>query len=365
MKIECIKEKIVSAIVTADKATGKNPTLPILSSIYLEASQNSLLIRATNLDVGIELIVPVKVVEKGNVVVQGAVLANLLINLKDEKVVLETVESGFAVTTKSTGAIIKTFPADDFPTIPKIEEGKKAIIESNAFLSGLEAVSYAAAVTSVKPELSSVYIHADGEELVFVATDSFRLGEKRVLAKKTRDFEGVLIPLKNISEITRFLGAGRQDIEVVFGAGQISFSKDGAYLVSRVIDGIFPDYKQIIPKEFKTEATLLKQDFVEALKLAHVFSDAFNQVTLRLVPGEKLFEIKTKNNKLGENPSTLDAVLKGEDLELSFNYKYLVDCFQSIESDSLSLAFQGPGKPMLIKGVSDKTFLAIVMPMNK
>lgn len=365
MKIECIKEKIAGSIAAADKVTGKNPTLPILSSVYLEASQNSLLIRSTNLDVGLELTVPVKVIEKGSVVVQGSVLSNLLSNLRDEKVVLETLESGFAVTTQNTTALVKTYPAEDFPTIPKIEGGKRTTIDSGAFLSGLEAVSYAAAVTSIKPELSSVYVYGDGEELVFVATDSFRLGEKRVISKKTKEFEGVLIPFKNIPEIARFLGSSKQDIEVVFGAGQISFSKDGSYLVSRVIDGTFPDYKQIIPKEFKTEATLLKQDLVEALKLAHVFSDAFNQVTIRLVPGEKLFEIMTKNSNLGENHSTLDAVLKGEDLELSFNYKYLMDCFQSISSDSVSLAFQGPGKPMLMKGVSEKNFLAIVMPMNK
>jgi len=365
MKIECIKEKIAGAVAVADKVTGKNPTLPILSAIYLEASQNSLLIRATNLDVGLELTIPVKVIEKGAVVVQGSVLTNLLSNLRDEKVVLETVDSGFAVTTQSTGAIVKTFPAEDFPTIPKIDGGKRTVIDSGAFLSGLEAVSYAAAVTSVKPELSSVYIYEDGEDIVFVATDSFRLAEKRIHAKKTKDFEGILIPYKNIPEIARFLRSSKQDVEVVFGSGQISFNKDGTYLVSRVIDGTFPDYKQIIPKEFKTEATLLKQDLVEALKLAHVFSDTFNQVTLRLVPGEKLFEIMTKNNNLGENHSSLEAVLKGEDLGLSFNYKYLIDCFQSILSDSVSLSFQGPGKPVLLRGVSEKSFLAIVMPMNK
>lgn len=365
MKIECIKEKITTAIIAAEKVTGKNPTLPILSAIYLEAGTNSLLVRSTNLDVGIEINIPVKVLESGSAVVQGSILANLLSNLKEDKLQLATVENGFAVTTTNTGAILKTFPVEDFPTIPKIEGGKKTVIESEAFLSGLEAVCYAAAITSVKPELSSVYVYGDGEELVFVATDSFRLGEKRVLAKKTKDFDGILIPFRNVSEIIRFLGAGRQDVEVVFGAGQVSFSREGSYLVSRVIDGTFPDYKQIIPKEFKTESVLLKQDLIEALKLAHVFSDAFNQITLRLVPGEKLFEIMTKNANLGENHSTVDAVLKGEDLELSFNYKYLMDCFQSIPSDSISLSFQGQGRPVLLKGVTDKSFVAIVMPMNK
>ena len=140
---------------------------------------------------------------------------------------------------------------------------------------------------------------------------------------------------------------------------------DGVYLVSRVIDGSFPDYKQIIPKEYKTEVVLLKQDLLSALKLGNVFSDTFNQIILRVVPGEKLFEITTKNTTVGENHNVLETVLKGEDITISFNYKYIIDCFQSIKSDSLALSFSGLGKPLLVKGVSDRSFLYIVMPMNK
>ena len=109
----------------------------------------------------------------------------------------------------------------------------------------------------------------------------------------------------------------------------------------------------------------MKQDLLNALKLANVFSDTFNQIVLRIVPGEKLFEITTKNTTVGENHNVLETVLKGEDLTISFNYKYIIDCFQSIKSDSLSLSFSGLGKPVLVSGVSDRSFLYIVMPMNK
>lgn len=365
MKIECIREKIQYAITSADKITGKNLTLPILSSLLLEAKQNNLIIRATNLDLGIELNIPVKVLEEGSVVVPGNILSGLLANTQEEKIILETIEGGLAITTKTTGSTIKTYPSDEFPIIPKIEQKDSFEIDPVTFSLGLNSVWYSAATTSMKPELSSVYCYSEGEEIVFVATDSFRLAEKRVTMKRKGEIGNILIPFKNISEIVRFLENVKGTVEVSMDNGQISFSGENAYLVSRIIEGSFPDYKQIIPKEYKTEAIVLKQDFLSALKLSHVFTDTFNQVTIKIIPGEKLFEITTKNSSLGENHTTLAGNIKGEDMTLSFNYKYILDCFQSIKSDSLNLCFLGAGKPMLIRGINDKTFLYIVMPMNK
>lgn len=364
MKIECIKEKLLWAINSAEKVTGKNLTLPILSSILLETKQSSLVVRATNLDLGIEIITPAKIVEEGSVVVPGNLLSGLLSNVQEEKITLETVEGGLVVSTKNTSSTIKTLPSEDFPIIPKVD-ALSVSFEASAFAHGLSSVWYSAAVTSMKPELASVYLYSDQGELVFVATDSFRLAEKRISLKKDKDIGSMLIPFKNIPEIVKFLEATKGEVELSVDGGQVSFSREGGYLVSRIIEGTFPDYRQIIPKEAKTEAVVLKQDFLGALKLTHVFSDSFNQVSMRIIPGEKLFEMTTKNATLGENHTTLDAVLKGEDMVLSFNYKYIVDCFQSIRSDSLTLSFHGAGKPMLIQGVNDKSFLYVVMPMNK
>lgn len=132
-----------------------------------------------------------------------------------------------------------------------------------------------------------------------------------------------------------------------------------------MIDGNFPDYKQIIPKETKTEVTVLKQDLVSSLKIANIFADKFSQVIFNINPSEKTLRITTKNMDVGENINSIDAVIKGEGLNISFNYKYIMDCFQSIDSDSISLSFSDMNRPMIIRGVSDKSFLYLVMPMNK
>src|SRR3989344_2150548 len=287
MKIEGIKEKLLLAISSAERAAGKNPTLPILSSIYLETSTNSLVIRATNLDLGIEFTVPVKVIEGGVAVIPSGVLGSLLSNLSEEKITLELVGETLALSTKSTSTVIRTLPADDFPIIPKEGAGKGVSLESEVFADALSSVLHSAAVTSMKPELGSIYVYGDGEEIVFAATDSFRLAEKRIPAKRAKGLGSALIPFRNVPEIIRFLSGSKGETLLSHEGNQISFTKDGAYLISRTIEGTFPDYKQIVPKTFKTEATLLKEDLLRALKLAHVLSDTFNQVTFHLVPGEK------------------------------------------------------------------------------
>jgi DNA polymerase-3 subunit beta len=137
------------------------------------------------------------------------------------------------------------------------------------------------------------------------------------------------------------------------------------YLVSRLIDGSFPDYKQIIPKHFGTTATVLKNDLINSIKTSNIFSDSLNQVKLKVDVKNKSLNIESKNNDIGESQESISASVSGDDIELNFNSKYIIDCIQSIPSDSLVLNFGGPGKPLAINGSTDKSFLYIVMPMNR
>src|ERR1035437_1044553 len=366
MKIECVKDKFLEAVQKIDKVTGKNLSLPILSCVSMEARGGDVLLKATNLDMGIEINFPAKVITPGKVAIPNSTLLQFLSNLSsNEKISLESLDGVVHITTKNISTKIKTQPHEEFPIIPRVTDGTSFEIEPDGFVQGLRSVWYSSAVSSMKPELASVYIYHSDDSLVFVATDSFRLAEKRIKAKKIKDFGNILIPFKNVSEIVRILEFVHDLVEIVINQNQISFSWTGTYLVSRIIDGTFPDYKQIIPKDPKTEAVVLKEECVQALKRANVFSDTFHQVTFRIEPKEKTFEVSTKNNDVGENKEQLDGVLKGDDVAISFNYKYLSDCFQSISSDSLSLSFEGLGRPLVIRGISDSSFLYLVMPMNK
>ncbi len=366
MKIECLVEKIKNAISIAEKITGKNLTLNVLSCVLLIANGKTLKIRSTNLDLGVEIEIPAKIEKEGILAIKGSVLNNFLSGIQNEKnVVLEEVNENIVVTTNNNKTIIKCYPYNDFPTIPSISTGNSFEIESKIFNQGVKSVFYSAAATEIKPEIASVYIYQNNNELVFVATDSFRLAEKKIKTKTINDFNGIIIPFKNIVEIIKITENTDGLLSIKTTKNQISISFDGVYITSRLIDGIFPDYQQIIPKEKKTEVVVLKQDIINAFKLSNTFLDKFNQITFLVSPKTKQLKIKTKNQDVGETNTNIEAAISGEDVEVSFNYRYIFDCFQSITQDSLVLQFNGNSKPLIIKNVSDSSFLYLVMPMNR
>ncbi len=366
MKIECIKEKLHVAVSKAEKIVGRNSNIPILSCLLFETKGNNLVIKSTNLDLGLEITIPVKILEQGKVAVPATILSSFLNNINDDKnVFLETKENILNIHTQNSEVNIKTISFEDFPTIPYIENGKIIKIHSKDFINGIKSVIYSASLSSVKPELSSVYMYSIEDQLFFVATDSFRLAEKTIKTKKNTAIHGILMPFKNAADTLKIIDTIDEEIEINSTKNQISLTFNGMYLVSRVIDGVFPDYKQIIPKEEKTKVTVLKQDLINTLKISSIFSDNFNQINISIAAGEKYVEIKTKNANIGENTNKIEATVEGESVEVNFNHRYIVDCLNSISSDSISLFFNGINKPLVIRGTSDKTFMYLVMPMNR
>lgn len=365
MKIECGSEKLKTAISQVERITGKNLTLPILGSILFIASGKSLKLRAINLSLGIEIEIPAKVEKEGIVAISGNIIANIFSNFFDtENITLEDIDGNLLIKTKKSKIKVKGQIYEDFPTIP-IVSGVNFEIESKKLVNGVKSVYYSSSPSDIKPEISSVFLYTNEDNLVFVSTDSFRLAEKKIKIKNIPEIKGLLIPYKNIAEILRIFGDLNENIKICFNKNQISFSCNNIYLTSRIIDGVFPDYRQIIPKDKKTEAVVLKQDLLNALKLSNIFSDKFNQLNLSIKVKEKVFELSSSNNDVGENKTYLDAALNGEDVELGFNYKYFLDCFQSITTDSLSIKLNDSSKPIIISPISDSSFTYLIMPMNR
>lgn len=365
MKLECSVEKIKNAILQVEKITGRNLTLPVLSSILLIAENKHLKLRATNLSLGVEIEIPAKIEEEGIVAISGSVLANIFSNIfQNENIFFEGSDGNLLIKTKKSRIKLKGQPHEDFPTIPTVD-GQTFEIEAKKLVLGIKSVYYSSSLSDIKPEISSVYIYGDEDNLVFVSTDSFRLAEKKIKIKGVEDVLGILIPFKNVSEILRMFGEVDGIVKICFNKNQISFMSDGIYLTSRIIDGVFPDYRQIIKKEFSVEAVVLKQDLLNSLKISNIFSDKFNQINLKISPKEKIFELSSQNNDIGENKTYLDAAMTGEEILLGFNYKYFFDCFQSISTDSVSIRVNKPSEPMAIRGNSDNSFLYLIMPMNR
>jgi len=369
--IETTKEKIEIFLNKAYKISDKNLSLPVLGCVLFEVRDKNLIIRSTNLDLGVEFVVPAKIKnDEFKAAIPSEVIYQYITSLpKDEPLTLFIENNNLKITTKSTETVIKTQDSDDFPSIPEIKKGKKISLNINDFINGLKSVYFSAYTSNIKPELASVYIYTKDDHIYFVATDSFRLAEKRIKKTSGDDVDSVLIPQKNIPEIIRMVdqGVNNSNIELDFiiDNNQLAVSWSDGYLTSRLIDGNFPDYKQIIPKDFITEVVVLKEDFLSALKVSNVFTDDFKQVSFSVSVKDKKFQLKTKNPHIGESVISLSGAIEGGDMEVSFNYKYIFDVFQLISSDSVSLQFAGENSPLVIKGVSDNSFLYLVMPMNR
>ena len=366
MNIKTIKENLYEAVSKAERVTSKNASLKSLSCILLEAKGNELFVRATNLDVGVEFHFSSKNSEEGIFSLNPASLRSFLSNSKQIKeIILQKKENILEIKSGSSVGELVLEPSEDFPTLPKVEGGVSFQILTEEFLSGIKAVFWAASLSQIKPELSSVYFYEENDDLVFVATDSFRLAEKRIKTKKTKTFNPILIPFRNVSEIIKILEGSKGELNITTSKNQISIEAEGIYITSRLIDGNFPDYKQIIPKDFQTKANVLKEEFAGALKLASSFSDKFNQSSISIIPSQKKLIVKSESKGSGEVVEEVGGSFEGEESSMFFNHKYILEAIPSLNSSSISISMNGSGKPMVIKENSNSNFLYLVMPMNK
>lgn len=366
MKFICNRELIQKCVMSAERVTGKNSSLSILDTVLINTNKKSLIIRATNLEVGVEFQIPAEIQEEGSVAIPGSLFSNILSSIPDEENITIIVKDNICkIITKTKNITVKGFIPDDFPTIPIIQDGESFNIQSLLFIQGVKSVLMSAALSDIKPEISSVYIYQKDKKLVFVATDGFRLTEKIIPYEGTDFSQGVIIPIKNIIEIIKIFENINENILFKITKNQISCVSKTVYVTTRVIQGIYPDYEQIIPKGNTTEVIILKQDLINTLKLSTLFSDKFNKIQFIINPDQKKCLINTKNNDIGEIESNLTTTISGESIEISLNGKHLFDCLNIINQDSVILQFNGPTKPVIIKGVNDNSLTYLTMPLIK
>ncbi|MAZ40666.1 DNA polymerase III subunit beta [bacterium] len=364
MKFECKLDNLKQKILLLEKITGRNLSLPILNSVLFIVKGNTILLRATNLEVGVEITIPAKIGKEGTFAIEGRVISSFLNSLDgDENITFEQLDNTISITTKKHSTIIKITPHDDFPSLPKIHQNK-AKIRPQILIEGLRSVWFSASVSDIKPEIASIYLYSQGRDLVFVATDSFRLAEKTIKGVGV-NIDPILIPLKNALEIGRFFDGAVDELSVSSDKNQLALETKEIYFTTRLTDGVYPDYRQIIPKGTKTQVVVLKKDFVNSLKTANIFVDDFNKINLKIIPEDSLLEIESKNTKVGENTTQIEAHLEGDPIEMSFNFKYLSEVFPIITHDSVALRFNDTNKPLIISPVGDPSLLYLVMPVNR
>ncbi len=365
MEIIVPHTQLIKTLELITKISTKHVTLPVLQCVLINVTDNKIVFKATNLELGIEIVVDGKINEEGTIAIPASTFLQSVQYINESDITLRVEEGVLLIESKQTNTSIKSISADEFPNIHRLE-GKGILLTRSLFALGIKTTAFAASQSSIKPELGSVYIQQKKEHsLTFVSTDSFRLMEKTVPQKGVVLEHSFLVPQKNAIELARICDLLQSDPVLVVTENQcaLDFASEGVYLTSRLVSGSFPDYEQIIPKEYVTKATLLKNYLQNAFKKTSVFLNKFMQVSLTVT--DKAVTISSQNNEVGHITDTINAVVNGDDLNLNFNQQYVIEPLSHITDDSIVLNFAGIGRPLVITGVSDTTLRYLVMPMNR
>jgi len=365
MKFETTLENLQQAASTASRFAERKANLPVLGCVLITAEGGRLTMRATNLECGVEIVLQAKVGSEGTVAVPAAVFAGFLNNARGKTVSVALSGEVLKVETERASASIKTLSHEDFPILPRVSAERSFTAKAADIVRAIRSVAYCASLSAIKPELQSVLFYGDGGKLTAVATDSFRLAEKTVPLRAGGSVPELLIPARNAAELMKILDGISGDVELYYNDNQLSTQTETIYYTSRLLDGAFPNYRQILPKSFTTQAVVLREEMSTALKSLSIFADKFAQVSLSIEPSKKSLLLSSRNPDVGEQVSTVKAAVEGDAMAVSFNGRYLADSLQSVAGDSVRLHSNGPGKAMLIKDAADDSFLYLAMPMNR
>ncbi len=369
MKIIVLKKNLRDALGLVEHAISESGNLPVLKSVLIRASGDALQLSATNLEIAITTTVSGKIVESGGVAVPFYPLYHVVSNVSSERIELETKECMLEVATDNYSAKIQGFPETDFPLIPQVEHANATLaLEAHVLRDALTQVVVAAQISEIRPELSGILFDFQLTMLALVATDSFRLARKTLTDKQfktTCDHAWkAIIPLQAIQEIVRvFLPT--HALTCSFDAHQISIKDETTQLVSRLIEGDYPDYEQVTPKAFSGDLAIENVHFMQALKLVSNFSGKVNDIRLKLSADHRSLELYSANQYVGENRYLIPVQYRGEPFdELVFNWRYVLDGARVILSKSIVFSVHKDAKPGLIKSADDASYSYVVMPIR-
>lgn len=368
MKITLLRKNLNNALRIASPAISNQADLAILSNFLIRANKNIVSIMATDLEIGVTIKVRGKVEQPGEITIPAQIFSEFINNSDQERIVIKTDKDNLNINDGKSKASIKGQPAEDYPQIPDIKEEQTDSISvlGEKVYSALNRVLTAATKDDSRPILSGVLFEIDEKSLKLVATDSYRLAEEVIsLEDKHSQNLKVVVPLKACQELVRILEKEiGSSLEITFSQNQIGFEIESKILISRLIEGDYPDYKQIIPKKYQTKTLINRDDFLNAAKNAWLFSrDQANNVKLKIKKNHLL--ILATSPQIGESKSKLDLKEKdGPDVEISFNIKFISDILNAISSDFVELNLNQSGQPGMIKEEDREDFLYLIMPLK-
>lgn len=364
MEIKTVKEPLLEGIQVVQNAVSQKTSLPILSNVLLDADKDFLTLTATDLDIGISAKIPVSSEEPGSITVPARKFFDIIKALPDgNEVVLSTRKNNF-VNIKSGKALFKIIglPKEEFPQLPVFKNKDAVTIEQKTLKEMFNLTDFAISRDDSRFILTGIYFSIKGDKIKLVATDGRRLAvSEKQLPKKTLVDKTIVIPTKAVQEVKRML-LDEGDVEIKFNENQISFSFENSFILSRLIEGEYPNYKNVIPEKSGEEVKIGRGDFLDAARRASIFTDQ-DSMAIKLSIKKKKMTISKNTPYLGETKEELDIDYTGtKDVEIGFNPRYLIDVLKNLSDEEISFEINGANKPGVIRKKEEYTY--VVLPMQ-
>lgn len=369
MKLILFRDNLKNGLLAAERAVADSSNLPILKNVLLRTVNNKIQLTTTNLELAITKLISGKIIEEGALSVPFSTFYSIVNNTTHDRINLERHDTSFLMKTDNYEAKMQGAIAEDFPLIPRMENTDRYMeIDPVVFQDALQQVISAAHISDIRPEISGVLFDFQMGIVKLVATDSFRLAEKIIDGSKFKHtlesgFKAI-IPLRTAQELLRVISR-TVPLRVHYDGNQMLFISDDVELMSRVIDGAYPDYEQIIPRESETEVTVDRAHLINAVKLVSNFSGKTNDVRITMDSEGKIIKVHSINQFLGENNYLVPARITGAAFtDIPFNWRYLLDGLKSMSAESVVMKLNGGSRPALFRPMQDNSFLYIVMPIR-
>ena len=366
MKLTTKREELVNKLSTVSRAVSTRAATQALSGVLLNASPGEVTLTATDLDMGLKTTVDAEVTSEGSVLLPGRLLAEVVRSLGDAEVEIESrdAERDVEIRSGSSSFHLRVLPAEDFPRLPEPGDGTKLKIPAAALAASIDLVARAASRDDMRPVLTGVFVSASGREMTMVATDSYRLAVKRTELEAELGGEiEANIPARALRELGRILSTeGVEEVEVALQTNQAIFQAGAIVLTTRLIEGQFPNFRQLLPESYEHDVRLPRSEFLDVARRVSQLAQRNAPLRLAFAPGELTVSAETPD--VGDAEEKMPAAFEGETLEIGFNPEFLKEGIESVGGEEVLVRLISPLRPGLLQPVEDDDFRYLVMPIR-
>jgi DNA polymerase-3 subunit beta len=371
MKVVLTRGDLLKGITTVQSAVASKNTMPILANVLLEARDKKLEFVATDLDMGIRCSVQAEIVEKGNITINAKKLSDIVRELPEAQVELEIDDSHkMILVCKKSNFKIHGLPKDDFPILPEVKKDKVFKIKGSLLQEMIQKTIFAVSSDETRYVLNGVFFQVEGSKLRMVATDGHRLAfiEKKI-ENKTDNKASVIIPTKTLHELVKAvseLGRGKEEdlmVEVIATDNQIKFVIEDVEIISRLIEGQFPNYEQVIPKESDKKIEASVSNLAAATRRVKILTSEKSN-SIRYQAKDNKLTISSKTPDMGEAKEEIDVEYKGEEISIAYNAQYVLDVLKNVGTEAVNIELTQPLSPGILRPKGDADYLCVIMPMR-